>query len=90
MHLKYLTVFPFHFKGGGLEVKMVHFPRWNESSNFIVKLFSPHFLFSGDKTCKILKAHSMFVYRASWMYILYIVDLPNLCRVSQIMLFRVV
>lgn len=32
----------------------------------------------------------MFVYKASWMYILYIVDLPNLCSVSQMMLFIVV
>jgi len=33
---------------------------------------------SGDK------AHSMFVYKASRMYILYIVDLPNLCSVSDV------
>lgn len=42
------------------------------------------------KTFEILEAHSMFVYKASWMYILYIVDLPNLCSVSQMMLFLVV
>lgn len=61
-------------------------PRLNESLNFMC--FSPALCLSCDVWT--LKAHSVFVYRASWMYILYIVDLPNLCSVSQIMLFLVV
>lgn len=56
----------------------------NQSLNFIssvLRLFFPDIW--------ILEAHSMFVYKASWMYILYIVDLPNLCSVSQILLLIV-
>lgn len=65
-------------------------PHFRFKINHCVLFVSSPTLFPVTTDIKTLKAHSMFVYKASWMYILYIVDLPNVCSVSEIMLSIVV
>lgn len=77
-----------------LELNMVYEfpsrPHFRFKTNHCILFVSSPTLFPVTTEIKTLKAHSMFVYKASWMYILYIVDLPNVCSVSEIMLSIVV